>query len=99
MYFSIKQFQFWRTLAFIVRQSDFEDSLTVTRALHMDESERLREACHGIPGSHSSATGHKINHYYEERDNQQKVNKTSGQMKTPSKKPQNDQDGKKGPEH
>jgi hypothetical protein len=59
----------------------------------------MREVSSRLAASDSSATGHHIDHYNEERDNQQKMNETPGQMKTPSQKPQNDQDGKKGPEH
>ena len=47
----------------------------------------------------ASASGEKIDDGYDQSDHEKKVNETSGQMKPPSKKPQNDQDGKKGPEH
>jgi len=46
-----------------------------------------------------SPTGHQINHGHDQSDHQQQMDKTSGNMETPSQQPQNQQNGKDSPKH
>ena len=102
MSYSINQFLFWRTLALISQQSE---TRTECLKIRVDAFGKLhasiwRVSVKDVEGSSSRRTmAQQIDEGHQESKNKQNMNEVAGEVKSPSEKPEDDQDREDGPKH